>query len=74
MATLTIRNLSEDLVERIKDTAGKHGRSMEQEVRELLEQRYASRHQVLERSRKLWSKLPRVDAEEVRSWRERGRR
>ena len=73
MATLTMENLSQELVERIRKTAERRGRSVEQEIRDLLEQRYSSRKQILERCRRLWNELPRVDAEEVRSWREEGR-
>ena len=38
MATLTIRNLDDQVVERLKHTAKQHGRSLEAEVRELLKQ------------------------------------
>jgi hypothetical protein len=35
--------------------------------------RNEARSRILEQRRRLWSKLPRVDAEEIRSWREQGR-
>jgi antitoxin FitA len=36
MASLVIRNLDDDLKQRLREQAAAHGRSMEQEVRELL--------------------------------------
>lgn len=74
MGTLTIRNLPDDLVERLKAAAAAHQRSMEQEVRELLQRRYAPKAEVLARLRSRWGQLPRTSAEDVRQWREEGRR
>lgn len=68
MATVTIRNLPEDLVERIKEQARRHRRSMEQELRELLEQRYATRRDAAERIRERWSDDGRPSAGEVDAW------
>ncbi len=73
MATLTIRNLDEDLVERLKSTAARRGRSMEQEVRELLEQRYAARPDVLARVEQRWQQYPKATADEIASWIGEGR-
>lgn len=73
MATLTIRNLSDDIVQRIKQSAYHQGHSMEQEVRELLEYRYASRKDILHRAKGRWEKLPSVDAEDIARWRHVGR-
>lgn len=72
MATLTIRNVPEDVVERLKRVAKNKGRSMEQELRELLQARYPSRAQVLEDVRERWKTLPPVSAEEIDSWIEEG--
>ena len=36
MASITIRNLDDDLKQRLRVRAGEHGRSMEEEVREIL--------------------------------------
>lgn len=36
MASITIRRLDDDLKERLRQRAARHGRSMEDEVRELL--------------------------------------
>jgi len=38
------------------------------------EHRYEARSGILKQIRRLWGELPRVDAEEIRSWREQGRR
>jgi plasmid stability protein len=73
MATLTIRSLSEELVERLKLAAARSGRSMEQEVRQLLEQRYASRGEVLQRIEERWQRLPKATAAEIAAWIAEGR-
>ena len=73
MATLTIRNLDEAMVERLKGAAARRGRSMEQEVRELLEQRYADRQEVLARIEESWRQHPKASREEIASWIAEGR-
>ena len=73
MGALTIRNLPDDLIQRLKDAAEAHNRSMEQEVRELLEQRYAPKREVLDRVRERWDDLPETSPDEVARWREKGR-
>lgn len=73
MATLTIRNVPDEVVDRIKSSAEMAGRSMEQEVRALLEARYASRKAVLSRIRARWPDLPRVKRSDVDHWKARGR-
>jgi plasmid stability protein len=77
MATLTIRNVPEDLVERIKGAAARNGRSMESEVRELLARQFArspeSRAQVLERIRQLTAGVRPPTARQIRRWIETGR-
>lgn len=74
MATITVRNLPPELVKRVKESAAKYGRSMEQEIRDLIEQRYRRREDVLLEARARWEKLPRPSAEEVDAWIETGRR
>lgn len=55
MATLTVRNLDEDLVKRLRVRAAEHGRSAEAEHREILRanlvdsERYAAREQTAAR-------------------------
>jgi plasmid stability protein len=73
MATLTIRNLPDELVERLKQSAARRSHSMEQEVRELIEARYAPRIDVLARIEERWQRLPKASAEEIRSWVREGR-
>lgn len=74
MATLTIRNLPKDLVERLKAAAARNKRSMEQEVRELLHQHYMRREDVFERIRNRSKSFPSATAREIRKWIETGRR
>lgn len=68
MATLTIRNLPDDLVKRIKEMAANKGHSMEQEVRELLQNKFASRSQVLQRVQQRWESLPEISPGELEQW------
>lgn len=74
MPTLTIRNLPDDVVKRIKTLAATKGHSMEQEVRELLEIRYAPRCEVINCIRHRWPTLPETTSEEADGWRAVGRR
>jgi plasmid stability protein len=73
MATLTIRNLPDKLVERLKESAARRSHSMEQEVRELIEARYAPRIDVLARIEERWQRLPKASAKEIRNWVREGR-
>ncbi|UYM15283.1 FitA-like ribbon-helix-helix domain-containing protein [Endozoicomonas euniceicola] len=50
MATLTIRNLPDELVERLKLKARAANRSMDQEVRELLEASYPKKQDTIDRN------------------------
>ena len=58
MATITVRNLSPRLVTRIKTRAQDQGHSMEQEIRQVLEERYPERSQLLESIQSRWDTLP----------------
>ena len=73
MATLTIRDLPDELVERLKSVARSHGHSMEQEVRSLLEARYAPRATVIARIQDRWAELPEIQAEDLDAWLAEGR-
>lgn len=73
MATLTIRNVSDELVERLKSVAARHGHSMEQEVRLLLEGRYRDREEVLRRIEAQRAGLPKASADEIDRWISDGR-
>ena len=74
MATLTIRNLPHDVVERLKERAKQNGRSMEQEAREILGQRLAARNELLVEMRTRWSEIKSPpSASDVNEWIEVGR-
>jgi antitoxin FitA len=73
MANITIRNVPDELVRRIKQLAAQKGMSMEQEIRDLLQSRYEQRSVVLERIRQRCDSLPLQSADEVQSWKEQGR-
>jgi antitoxin FitA len=73
MATLTIRNVPDDVVARIKNAATQKGHSMEQEVRELLEARFQAKNEALRRIRERWKDLPETTPEEIERWIEVGR-
>ena len=68
MATLTIRNVPDEVVARLKKVAANKGHSMEQELRELLKTRYPARAEVLDRVEQRWETLPPVSAEEIDQW------
>ena len=74
MPTLTIRKVPRAVVERLRKSAVQSGRSMEQEVRDLLEQRYARREDLVKAIRRSWRDLPPSSAKEVARWIETGRR
>ncbi len=75
MATLTIRNLHPSTVRALKSLARKKRRSMEQEVRELLEGHVAERRSVLDQIERAWgSQTRRPTAGQIESWIGSGRR
>jgi hypothetical protein len=57
MATITIRNVPDQLVDRIKRLAEQKGVSMEPEIRDLL-QRYVQRGAAIDRICRRWDTLP----------------
>jgi plasmid stability protein len=73
MSTITVRNLPNDLVDRIKAAAEKKGRSMEQEVRELLMHRYMPKDDLLQRIRERWKNVDTPTAAEIENWTQTGR-
>jgi plasmid stability protein len=74
-ATLTIRNVPMRIVKGLKSLARRRGRSMEQEVRSLLEEHVADRTAVLRSIRESWSRQARrPTASEIDRWIETGRR
>jgi plasmid stability protein len=54
MPTLTIRNVPPTVVRSLKALARRHHRSMEQEVRELLEVHFSERRSVLDQVEAAW--------------------
>lgn len=74
MSTLTIRNLSPGTVSSLKDLARRNHRSMEQEVREILEIYAGDRLSAIEQIEQAWASQARTpSAEEVESWIREGR-
>jgi plasmid stability protein len=73
MATITVRNVPEQVVDRIKRASEAEGRSMEAEVRELLGRRYGDRRELLRRAAERRKELPKATAEEIERWIDEGR-
>ncbi|BAU15981.1 hypothetical protein LEP3755_65480 (plasmid) [Leptolyngbya sp. NIES-3755] len=73
MATLTINDVPDELVDRIKRLAERKGISMEQEIRDLLQSRYVQRRAVIDRIRQRWETLPVQPAGQLQDWKEQGR-
>ncbi len=75
MATLTVRNLSPEVVRALKALARRHRRSMEQEVREILELQVGDRLSAVQQIERSWERqVRRPSAEEIDSWIAAGRR
>jgi len=69
MPTLTIRNVPAKVVQSLKALARRHRRSMEQEVRELLEGHVAERQAVLDQIEAGWAhQTRRPSATEIDAW------
>ena len=69
MATLTIRNLSTKVVKSLKALARRNRRSMEQEVRALLEQHVGDRFALLDEIEQSWARQARrPKPNEVEAW------
>jgi len=74
MATLTIRNVPAKVVRSLKSLARRHQRSMEQEVRALLEQHVGDRDALLAEIERSWDRQTRrPHRREVDEWIETGR-
>jgi len=74
MATLTIRNVPTRVVRGLKALAKRRNTSMEQEVREMLEDHVAERSSVLRQIEDSWSRQQRrPTAEEIDRWIAAGR-
>jgi plasmid stability protein len=72
MRTLTIRKIPEAVFARIKAVASLKNHSMEQEVRALLERKYASTPDITTRIRERWKELPETTPAQIKTWRKIG--
>ena len=69
MATLTIRNVPTEVMKSLKVLAQRNRRSMEQEVRVLLEEHVGDRLSVLDQIEASWSsQTRRPTPDEIESW------
>jgi plasmid stability protein len=74
VATLTIRNVPQRVVRRLKALAKRHNASMEQVVRDLLEEYAGERSSVLKQVEASWERQARrPGAREIDSWITAGR-
>jgi plasmid stability protein len=74
MATLTIRNVPEKVVRSLKLLAHRNQRSMEQEIRDILQEQVGDRMSALDQIEKSWERQSRrPKAAEVNSWIRAGR-
>jgi plasmid stability protein len=75
MATLTIRNVPPKVVRALKAQAERNRRSMEQEVREIIEAQVGDRASAIAQIEKAWVSQKRSPrAEEIEAWIREGRR
>ncbi len=69
MATITVRNIPEDVITMIKNRARRNKRSMEQEVRTILSEVVLDRERAMKRIESLWQQQKRpISTEEVDAW------
>jgi len=69
MATITVRNIPEEVISMIKDRAHRNKRSMEQEVRTILSGAVLDRERAMKRIESLWQRQRRaVSREEIDAW------
>ena len=75
MTALTIRNLSPEVIQSIKLLAQRNHRSMEQEVREMIERYVGDRLSAIEQIKRSWDSQSRFPStQEIDSWIQEGRR
>ena len=74
MPTLTIRNVPQKVARALKILAEKNQRSMEQEIRDILEEYAGDRISALRQIEESWKRqLRRTKADEVDRWKRAGR-
>lgn len=57
MASITIRNLDDDIKRRLRVRAAEHGRSMEEEAREILRQAVGDQHPPMNLAQRLRARV-----------------
>ncbi len=74
MATITVRNVSPRILESLKALARENRRSMEQEVRALLQEVAGDRRELLQQIESAWARQARRPrGREIDAWIETGR-
>lgn len=74
MANLTVRNVPAKVVKSLKTLARRHRRSMEQEIRAVLEEHVGDRRALVDEIEQSWARQTRrPKADEVDSWIQVGR-
>ncbi len=74
MPTLTIRNVPSNVVKSLQAMARRRKRSMEQEIRELIQAHIAERRSVLDQIEESWKRQTRrAKAREIHDWISAGR-
>ncbi len=74
LPTLTIRNVPEKVTRTLKSLAAKNQRSMEQEIRDILEEHAGDRMSAIRQIEQSWRRqLRRPKASEVDAWKRAGR-
>lgn len=69
MATITVRNIPEEVIAMIKNRARRNKRSMEQEIRTILSEVVLDRERAMKRIESLWQQQKRpISKEEVDAW------
>jgi len=69
MATITVRNIPEEVITKIKNRARRNKRSMEQEIRTILSEVVLDRERAMKRIESLWQQQKRpISKEEVDAW------
>ena len=73
MPTITIRNLPDKIIESVKESAVKHGMSMENEIRETLKIHYMIKKDVVQRVQDRKGIYPQPEAKDIQNWIDKGR-
>jgi plasmid stability protein len=69
MTTLTVRNVPEARIRALKERARRHGRSMEEELRQIIDESTRSLDEVCQAIEATWAQQARpTDATEVDRW------